>query len=419
MIRESRLENGLTLLTEDMPDLRSVAVGVWLRLGSRHEEARVNGICHFIEHLVFKGTERRTAREIAQAIDGVGGQMDAFTSRESTCFFLRVLDEHLDLALDLLADIVLHPRFAPEDIEKERNVIFEEIRMVEDSPEELLFDLLYQARWKDHPLGRPVQGSFETVGAMDRALLRSFFQKAYVPGNIVLAAAGRLEHQRVEEAVRQAFGTCARRPYRRAGGRPEERAVLAVREKREMEQLHLAVAVGGLPQSHEDRFVLMVLCHLLGGTMSSRLFQKVREERGLAYSVYSAVHGYADCGFQVIYAATQPSSAHELLKIISGELQDLKRREVSTEEIARSKENLKGTLMLSMESAASRMSGLARREIVFGRQYDLAEILAGIEAVSAADLLRLGRQAFASPAASLALLGQTVGARVGLEDLVF
>jgi predicted Zn-dependent peptidase len=417
VIRECRLANGLTLLTETLPDLRSATLGVWLRQGSRHEPEAISGISHFIEHLVFKGTERRTSLQIAREIDAVGGQMDAFTGKETTCFYVRVLDCHVDLALDLLADIVRHARLDAEDIEKERKVIEEEISMVEDSPEELVFDMLYASRWPDHPLGRPIQGTHDSVAAMRREDLAGFFAHAYVPNQMVISAAGQLDDVAVEKMVRDAFQELPKGPAPSAGKPPENCGGLILREKAELEQTHLALALGGLPQAHPDRYVMMVLSNVLGGTMSSRLFQKVREERGLAYTVYSSVSSYADQGYHAIYAATRPQSAAELLAVVSEELTALHRDPVPTQELEESKENLKGTIMLNLESSYSRMSSMARKEIAFGHQFSLEDALAGIDAVTSEDLLRLAQETILPHEATLAVVGPAAGLKVGLKDM--
>jgi predicted Zn-dependent peptidase len=417
VIRECRLANGLTLLTETLPDLRSATLGVWLRQGSRHEPEAISGISHFIEHLVFKGTERRTSLQISREIDAVGGQMDAFTGKETTCFYVRVLDEHVDLALDLLADIVRHARMDAEDIEKERKVIQEEISMVEDSPEELIFDMLYSSRWAGHPLGRPIQGTHHSVAAMDRKTLAGFFASSYVPNQMVISAAGRLEDEAVEQMVREAFQELPRGVSPEDGPPPVNRGGLILKEKAELEQTHVALALGGLPQAHPDRYGMMVLSNVLGGTMSSRLFQKVREERGLAYTVYSSVSSYADQGYHAIYAATRPQSTAELLAVVGEELTTLHRDPVPEQELQESKENLKGTIMLSLESSYSRMSSMARKEITFGHQFSLEDALAGIDAVTSDDLLRLSQETFRPDEATLAVVGPAAGLKVGLKDL--
>jgi predicted Zn-dependent peptidase len=406
VIRQTRLENGLTLLAEEMSDVRSVAVGIWLRQGSRHEPGDAGGISHFIEHLVFKGTATRSAAQLAREIDAIGGQMDAFTTKEYTCFYFRVLDEHLDLAFDLLADIIRHPRFGSEDIEKEREVIREEIRMVDDSPEETLYDLIHAERWKGHPLGLPVQGTMATVGRMGRAALLDHFSRVYVPSAMVLTAAGRLDAARVEEAAAASFGRMPPgSPPHDGASPPTDRGGLVVREKREMEQVHLGLALGGIPEGHDDRYALMILNNILGGGMSSRLFQKVREERGLVYAIQASTNGYSDGGFQMVYAAAKPASAAEVVDLVCAELRALKQSPVDATEVEHSRQNLKGNLLLSLESSTSRMSSLARKEIVFGRQVSQEEILAGLDAVTPDHVLRLAKETFRAGDATLAIHG--------------
>jgi predicted Zn-dependent peptidase len=414
MIRKERLENGLTLITERMPHVRSVAIGVWLRQGSRHEPADLNGASHFIEHLVFKGTTTRSAREIALAMDSVGGQMDAFTSKEYTCFYAKVLDEHVPVAVDLLSDIVLNPRFDPAEMERERKVVMEEIRMVEDTPEELVYDLFSSHFYPRHPLGRPIQGTESTVSALTRVRLLRFFHGAYRPRNMLIAAAGNLRHDRFARTIRRTFG-----PMKPGEGpvrpitRPRPHPGIATRPKRELEQLHLVLGVPGFPERFGDRYSLFVLNALFGGTMSSRLFQKIREERGLAYSVYSAVNAFADTGLLMVYAATSPSKGREVLRLILDEVADLTERRPDPAETSVAKEHLKGSLMLSLESTVSRMSNLARQEIYFGRQFSLAETIRGVEAVSPASIHRIARRLFENRRLAVAAVGRTSNLRLG------
>ena len=420
MIVERRPEHGLTLLAQEMPDLRSVTAGVWLRRGSRHERPDANGISHFIEHLVFKGTERRTSVEIARQIDAVGGQMDAFTGKDSTCFYIRVLDRHLDLALDLLTDIVLRPQFAAEEIERERKVIYEEMRMVDDSPEELVFDLLYERRFPDHMLGRPVQGTPGTIAAIDRETLRRFFKASYHPANLIVSVAGGMQAAATLDALTTAFAALPPGAAEEADDRaPGAAGGVVLRDKPALEQLHLGLGLGGLPQADPDRHALLVLSNLLGGTMSSRLFQKVREERGLAYSVFASVNAHADCGFQSVYVATAPGNARLVLDLIAAELRDLKSRPVERRELEDSRENLKGSLMLNLESTSSRMTQMARHEMAFGRQLTIEETLAGIDAVTAADVQRLANATFRSTDATLAAVGPLDGFEPSVAGLEF
>jgi len=412
MHRKEILPNGLTILTEEMDNIRSVSLGVWLKQGSRHESPQENGISHFIEHLLFKGTERRTATDIAKTIDSIGGQCDAFTSKEYTCFYARVLDDHLPLALDLLSDIVLHPKFAPEEIEKERKVIFEEIKMVEDSPDELVYDLFTGSFWKAHPLGNPIQGTVESVSALAPETLMRFFRESYHPGNVVIAAAGHLDQDRFSEMARKAFGAMAGGPGDgRSGGQgrnvapPVYNAGIVMREKKDLEQLHLCLGVEAYPHGHAHRFTGYVMNTMLGGTMSSRLFQTIREQRGLAYTVFSSISSFADTGYLMVYAATRPEGGQEVLDQVCAELARLKESPIEQTELNAAKDHLKGSLMLSLESSSSRMSNLARQDIYFGRQFTLDEIIAGIDTVTVEDVQGLARGLLVSRNCAVAALG--------------
>jgi predicted Zn-dependent peptidase len=409
MIRKQILPNGITLLTEAMPQVRSVSLGVWLRRGSRHEPASLNGVSHFIEHLVFKGTQTRTAREIALTVDSIGGQMDAFTSKEYTCFYAKVLDEHLPAAVDLVSDIVLRPLFDAAELERERKVICEEIRMVEDTAEELVYDLFSSHAYPAHPLGRPIQGTERTVGRMSRARVYDFFRGAYLPSNVLIVAAGNLEHRAVASSIARAFGSME--PRREAPRAPQPvprmRGGIVLREKRQLEQMHLLFGLPAFPESFAGRYPMFVLNAILGGTMSSRLFQKIREERGLAYSVYSAVNAFQDTGLMMVYAATGPRTAGQVAELILAELADLRDRAPSDDEVRVAKEHLKGSLMLSLESTGSRMSNLARQEIYHGRQFGLDEILRSIASVTPDTIHAVARRLFAGARPALAAVGRT------------
>ena len=324
-IRRRKLKNGLTILTEKMPDVRSVCIGIWLKKGSRDEAKRLNGISHFIEHLVFKGTENRSARDLALAMDSIGGQMDAFTSKEYTCFYAKVLDQHLPTTIDLLSDIVQRPLFDPTELERERRVVLEEIQMVDDSPEEVLYDLFSESFYPRHPLGRPIQGTAASVGGFSRRQLLNFFRNSYRPENMLVVAAGNLDHKDVTRCVSRAFSGLA--PGNGTNGRlskPKPRGGVVTRVKKELAQLHLLVGLPVFPSDERGRYALHVFNALLGGTMSSRLFQKIREERGLAYSVYSAVNGFVDTGFLAVYAGTSPAQGKEVVRLVTHELADLR-----------------------------------------------------------------------------------------------
>ena len=407
-IRKETLPNGITLLTERMPHVRSVTIGVWLRRGSRHEPPSLNGASHFIEHLVFKGTQSRSAREIALAVDSIGGQMDAFTSKEYTCFYAKVLDDHLGDAVDLLSDIVLRPLFDKTELERERKVIVEEIRMVEDAPEELVYDMFSTHFYPGHALGRPIQGTEGTVKGLSRQRLLGYFRENYVPGNILIVAAGNVSHAALAKLCASSFGKMKPGGRMAAPGlKPRPSGGIVTRAKKELEQLHLLMGVPAFPERHAQRFPLFVLNALLGGTMSSRLFQKVREERGLAYSVYSAVNAFKDAGVMMVYAGTSPEKGDEVLAVVKAELTDLRENGPQAREVEVAKEHLKGSLMLSLESTSSRMSNLARQEMYHGRTFSMEETLRRLDRVTRAEVHNMAKRVFARGTPALAAVGRT------------
>lgn len=404
MIKKQILENGLTLVSESMPHVRSVAIGVWLKRGSRHESEKQSGISHFIEHMVFKGTQNRTAEQIAKEVDSIGGLMDAFTSKEYAAFHLKVLDAHLPLAVEILGDIVRNPLFARAEIAKEKQVVFEEMAMVEDTPDDLVMELFNEAFWPDHPLGRPILGTRESVARFERPELLAFFRRAYHPGNLVIAAAGRLQHAELRKLVRRAFSSLEAGHPARPTRPPQAQAAIVRRSKRELEQVHVCLGTSAPHQTHPDRFPAYLLDTLLGGSMSSRLFQNVREKRGLCYSISSGMATYADTGSLTIYAGTRKESLDELLRLSLEELRRVRDELVPEEELRRAKDHLKGGLMLSLESTGSRMSFLARHEIYFGGLVGLDQVLRDIEAVEAADVRRVAASMFGG-ALTLSVLG--------------
>jgi predicted Zn-dependent peptidase len=407
-IRKEILPNGITLLTERMPHVRSVTLGVWLRRGSRHEPPPLNGASHFIEHLVFKGTESRSARDIALAVDSIGGQMDAFTSKEYTCFYAKVLDDHVEDVVDLLSDIVLRPLFDAAELERERKVIVEEIRMVEDAPEELVYDLFSTHFYPKHALGRPIQGTEGTVRGLSRTRLMRFFRENYVPHNVLIVAAGNVDHQKLSRLAKKTFGRMrTARRNRQSAGRPRSRGGVVTRAKNELEQLHLLLGVPTFPERHARRYPLFVLNTLLGGTMSSRLFQKVREERGLAYSVYSAVNAFSDSGVMMVYAGTSPGKGDEVLAVVADEMRALRDKGPDPHEVEVAREHLKGSLMLSLESTSSRMSNLARQEMYHGRTFSMDEVLTGLASVTAGQVHQMARRVFGGAKPALAAVGRT------------
>ncbi len=398
------LPNGIVVLTEHMPQVRSISIGFWVRIGSRFEPADRAGISHFIEHLVFKGTERRSAEEIARAVDGVGGALDAFTTRENTCFFAKVLGEHLPLAVELLSDLILRPRLDPEDLERERRVVLEEIKMVEDDPDDLIHDLFAQQFWLDHPLGRPVLGFRQTLQAITREDILAHLRDFYQPDRLIVAAAGDVEHGRVVELIQAALGGWGGRSVPPNGSSPV--CHLGVHhEERDSAQLHLVLGVEGLPYSHTQRYAFYLQNAILGSSMSSRLFQEVREKRGLAYSIYSYQASYQDSGLFAVYAGTSPESAPQVVDLIQAECARLQRGPVDLEEFQRAKEQLKGNLLLGLESTSSRMTRLAKAEIYFQRYFDLDEIIRSIDQVLPESFAELNRALFTPDRYALATIG--------------
>jgi predicted Zn-dependent peptidase len=407
MIVRDVLDNGLRLITERIDHVRSATVGVWLTRGSRDEPEALGGISHFVEHMLFKGTGTRSAEDIAQAIDSLGGHLDAFTAKEYASYYIKVLDEHLSVAWDILADIVLDPAFRIDDIEREKKVILEEIKMVEDTPDDLVHELFTQGLWHGHALGRPILGVPDSVTALDRPTLFDFFRRTYVAPHLVIVAVGNVEHAQVRDLVMQRFGRLPAVPAMPRDLPPGVVPQVIVREK-DLEQSHVCIGVGGYPQNHDDRYTSYVLNTVLGGSMSSRLFQNVREKRGLAYAVFSSLAAYRDTGALTVYAGCANDVVSELVGLVVDEVRGMK-AELPDIELRRAKDHLKGSLMLSLESTSSRMSNLARQEIYFDRQYGLDETLAGIEAVTADDVRRVAHELFSNGSLGATVLGPTSG----------
>jgi len=409
-IQKHALPNGLVVITEMMSHVRSVSVGVWVRNGSRREIPEENGLAHFMEHMVFKGTQRRSAEAIAREMDSIGGMLDAFTSKEQICFNAKVLDEHLPIAFDVIADLVLRPKFDSEDVKKERKVVLEEIKMDLDNPEYLLHDIFTRGFWPAHPLGRPILGTPETVEKFNRDALFSRFQNWFAPDHLVITAAGHVTHDQVLELVQREFGALAAAgPAGNGGGAPQTQAPIRLEKKRDLEQAHLCIGVPSVPLAHQDRFGFAVLNNLLGGGMSSRLFQNIREKRGLAYAVFSELTPYSDAGMMTVYAGAAIEAIGQVIDLTIQEFRSLKETLVTEEELRRSKNHLKGSLMLSLESTSSRMSNLARQELYFGHFFSLDEILAAIEAVTREELQSLARRYFQTDHIAVTVLGPLNG----------
>ncbi len=416
-IRRQSLPNGLTIITEQMSHIRSASIGVWLETGSRDETPESNGISHFIEHMVFKGTKHRTAEEIARQVDSIGGNMDAFTAKECICFNVKVLDEHVPTALDIVSDLVLNPVFDANDIARERGVIMEEIKMDEDNPDYLVHEIFTQNFWKDHPLGKPILGTKETVKRFERDAVLDAYKHRFAPGNIIVSAAGNLDHNRFVELVTNFFEHMKPLSNGFHSSAPKIVSRIILRNKKALEQVQLCIGVPAHPIAHEKRHAGYILNTLLGGGMSSRLFQNIRERQGLAYSIYSDLNPYRDTGCLAVYAGTSLVSAAKVVQSVVGEFRKLKTEAVSEEELLRSKAQLKGSLMLSLESSTARMSNLARQEMYFDRYYDLDELIEKIEAVTADDLISLANEFFHTESVAVTVLGNLPGLKITRDQL--
>lgn len=416
-IEQTTLPNGLVIVTEFMPYVRSVSAGIWIRSGSRHEVSELNGVSHFLEHMLFKGTSRRTAEAIAREVDSVGGMVDAFTAKEMTCFNTRVLDEHLETVFDVLADMVLDPQFPVDEIDRERSVILEEIRMVEDNPEDLVHEMFSRNLWGQHPLGRPILGTSETVGSFNRETLRSTFSRNFAPNNIIITAAGNISHQRLLDLVALRFGDSKPAPNGHAEIPPAPAAALASRSKSELEQVHICIGVPACSMTDSRRYALSVMNNLLGSGMSSRLFQNIREKQGLAYAIFCETSHYRDSGLLSIYAGTSLETAERLIASVVAELRKLKETPVPADELRRCKSNLKGGTLLSLESTGSRMSDLARQFLYFGNYTSPEDRIAAMEAVTSEEIQSLAQQMFQPSAAAAAVLGNLNGFKLNSSHL--
>jgi predicted Zn-dependent peptidase len=409
MFAKTVLDNGIRIVSQEMRDHRSVSLGIWVENGSRHESPQENGISHFIEHLLFKGTERRSAAEIAEEMDAVGGVLNAFTAKEHTCYYAKVLDENLPLAIDLLTDIFLHSSFDSEEIERERSVILQEISQAEDTPDDYVHDLFSLDFFKDHPLARPICGSVETVTSFGRKDFVNFFKTRYKPLRVVVSAAGHVSHESLVREMTERLGANGKG----AGANPVHVQVEAPAamgsgvfpHRKSLEQVHLCLGMAGTHQSHPERYAAYVLNTLLGGGMSSRLFQEIREKRGKAYSVYSFAAAYKDVGYFGVYAGTSIEWTEEVVELILQELKSLAAGNIKQAEIERTQGQLVGSMILGLESTDSWMSHIARNEIYFGKPITTDEICAGVRSVTRDDVVNLAQRLFHSGTLTLSLLG--------------
>lgn len=405
MYRKFVLDNGIRVVTESISTLRSVTVGIWVNVGSRDEQPGEEGLSHFLEHMFFKGTRSRTARQISHEMDALGGEMNAFTGRETTTFYVKVLDQHLEAALTLLADIFYRSQFPVRELEKEKQVVLEEIRTVQDDPEDLLQDLHTEQVLKHHPLGRPILGKPETVASLRRHDLMRYVGTHYDPRQTIIAVAGHFEERTLSRLLKRLFRSAAAKPGSRAGRMPPSVSGGMLVQQKQLEQVHLCVGLAGVGAADHHRYAAHVLNTILGGSVSSRLFQEVRERRGLAYSIYSYLSTYSDAGTMTIYAGTRGREAARVVEVICRELRRMQRGGVSPSELTLAKNHLKGSLMLGLESSHGRMSKLAKDELYLGRPVSLSDIVARIDTVTGDDVHALCRQLFAESSRSLTALG--------------
>ena len=416
-IQKAVFANGLTVLTEKMDHIRSVSMGIWIKSGSRHEDPNVNGISHFVEHMVFKGTWNRSAEDIARQVDSIGGNMDAFTGKETICFNIKVLDEHLPIAVDVLSDMVLHPVFNGDEIIRERGVILEEIKMDEDNPDYLVHEIFTQNFYKDHPLGKPILGTKETVRRFNQEAILDYYGGKFAPGNMIISAAGNLDHREFVELLRERFEALPPGTNGWHDTPPKTNSRIILRNKKSLEQVQICVGVPSYSISHDRRYVTYILNTLLGGGMSSRLFQNVREKQGLVYSIFSELNPYRDAGVLSVYAGTSRESAAKVVRAIVHEFHELKNTAVSEEELKRAKDQLKGNLMLSLESSTARMSNLARQEMYYDHFIGMDEIINRIQAVTVEDLLKSANELFRPELIAVTILGNLNGLKVTRDSL--
>ena len=418
-VHKEILPNGLVVLTEPMEHVHSVSVGIWLRSGSRRERPEINGISHFIEHMVFKGTQRRTAEDIAREIDRLGGMLDAFTSKEMVCFNTRVLDEHLAKAFDILAGLVLEPKFAVDDIVREQSVVLEEIRMTQDNPEDLVHELFTQNFWHPHALGRPILGTPETVSAFTRDTLQTWFQQSYAPNRLVITAAGHLAHAELVDLVSSRFSKLPRIEDGFTDPTPVPSPHITLRSKSELEQAHVCLGVPALPLTDRRRFIVSVMNNILGGGMSSRLFQNIRERQGLAYSIFSDLNPYRDVGALSVYAGTSLDTVAKVVQSVLGELRKMRDEPIEAEELRRAKDHLKGATLLALEGSGARMSSLARYHMYFDRHFTPQELIAMLEAVTAEEVQQIAQELFQPGRIAASVVGNLNGFQLTREQLAF
>lgn len=413
--KKTVLPNGVRIITEEIDHVRSVSLGLWVGAGSRDEREGYEGISHFIEHMFFKGTKNRTARDLAESLESVGGQLNAFTTKEYTCFYAKVLDEDMDLANDVLSDMFFNSLFDKKEIEKEKKVVIEEIKMYEDSPDELIHDLFSEHVWNDHPLGKPILGTEESIRGLSREKIMDYMSHHYAPDNLVIAVAGKIKHDEILHKLAPIYGEFKRGGKRILEGTPQGHTIYRYNTK-DTEQMHLVMGVPGLGQDDKDIYPMHIINNVLGGGLSSRLFQEIREQRGLAYSVYSYHSTYVDAGMFAIYAGTTPHNTQEVVECILAELQKMRKDGVTADELGKTVAQIKGGLYLGLESVSSRMSRLGKTELSYNRVISPEEMVEKLEKVTLDDVHRVMNRLWVKERLSLVMMGPA-GHDVNLEDL--
>ncbi|MBB6216529.1 putative Zn-dependent peptidase [Anaerosolibacter carboniphilus] len=406
MVERYRLSNGVRVIVEQIPHVKSVSLGFWIGVGSIHENSNNNGITHFIEHMLFKGTSNRTAKQIAESIDSIGGQLNAFTSKECTCYYAKVLDSHLPIAVDVLSDMLFNSTFSDVEIEKEKSVVLEEINMYEDSPEDLVHDLLAKVTFNNHSLGSPILGTSQTVSEFQREMLLEYIQNNYTSDNIVVSVAGNFDQELLFSLLEEKFMKYSNHIKKPNILEAPSFGKNSGHRYKDIEQLHFCIGFKGIPQGHRDLYPLLVMNNVFGGSMSSRLFQNIREDKGLAYSVFSYPSSYSQIGMMTIYAGINPSQLIEVTKLINEEICHIKEKGLTEEEFYKSKEQLKGNYILGLESTSSRMTSIGKSELLMNRVYTQKEVLEKIDAVTMEDVYRVTHDIFDSAYASVALVGK-------------
>lgn len=404
MILEHRLTNGVRIVMEKVPYIHSVSVGIWIGVGSRNESNQENGLSHLIEHLLFKGTEKRSAKDIAEEMDAIGGHINAFTTKEYTCIYSKVLDRHINRAFDVLTDMFFNSKFDVNDIKKEKTVIVEEIRMYEDTPEEIVHDLFSSVIWGEHPLGRSILGTEESIMAIKREYILNFYDNYYIPDNVVISIVGNIEFENMLELINKYFCEWNKtKKSIRNYTKPTEISGKLFREK-ECEQVHLCLGTKGIPLGNKDFYPFLILNNIIGGGMSSRLFQKIREDLGLTYSIYSYQTSYTDSGLFSIYAGMHPKSTEKVIEIVKKEIVDIKKYGITSNELNRSKEQIKGNLLLSLESSSSRMSHLGKSTLILDRIISSEEIISKLDNVSMESIFNVIENVFGNSVYAMAAI---------------